>query len=119
MYAEYTVFAVVFSGQQHVCLELLKLIGKPVEDSDDILCFILIFELFRYINKLRKIFRFRSEPLIQAELVLKRLLLLEDFLRVLLIVPEAFFQTFIFKIFYPFSETLRVKDNLPLPLSAP
>ena len=52
MYAQYTVLAVVFSGQQHVCLEVFQLIRKSGEACDNALRFVLILKFFRYIYKL-------------------------------------------------------------------
>ena len=119
MYAQYTVLAVVFSGQKHVRLQVFQFIRKPVEDRDNILRFVFILQFFRYIYKVRKFIRLKRESFIQTEFVLKSLFLLEYFLRVLLIVPESLFKALILELFYPFLKTLRVKDNLPLPLSAP
>ena len=119
MYAEYTVLAVVFSGQEHVCLEIFKLIRKLAEACDNALRFVLILQFFRYIYKLGKFIRLRSQSFIQTKFVLKRLLLLENFLRILLVVPESFLKALFFELFYLFFKTLRVKDSLPLPLSAP
>jgi len=39
----------------------------------------------------------------RGKLVLKRLLLFENFLRVLLIVPESFFQALVFELLYLFA----------------
>ena len=118
MYAQYTILAVVFSGQQHISLEVFQFIRKLIEACNNIFSLILILKFFCYIYKLGEFVCLGGESFIQAKLVLKRFLLLEYLLRILLVVPEALLQTLVLELFYPFPKTLRVKDSLPLPLSA-
>ena len=118
MYAEYSIFAVVFSGQQHAGPEILQFVRDALKTSDHRFRFFLVFEFFRDLDQFRYLIKFFRQPVIQSEPVLEDLFLFQDFLGTLLIIPESGLQTFVLQLLYPFCQTRRVKDNLPLPLSA-
>ena len=119
MYTQYSIFAVVFSGQQHLRPEILKFIADLLKTSDHCFRFFFVIKLLSDLDQFRYLVQFRAQPVICAESVLERLFFFQDFLRVALVVPETRFQALVLEFLYPFLKTRRVKDNLPLPLSAP
>ena len=118
MYTQYSIFAVVFSGQQHLCPEILKLIADLLKTPDHCFRFFGVIKLLSDLDQFRYLFQFRAKPVICAEPVFERLFFFQDFLSVALVVPETRLQALVLKFLYPLSKTRRVKDNLPLPRSA-
>ena len=119
MDAQDSISAVIFSGQEHLRLEILKLICKLCEALHDAPGLFLVLEFLRDLYQIRKFICIIRQSFEQRKPVLKRLLLLQDLLGILLIVPETLFQALVFEFLYPLPEPIRVKDNLPLPRSAP
>ena len=74
MYAQYSIPAVVFSGQQHTCLEVFKLIFDAVKTHDDCFGFILILELFRDLDQFRDLLKLIRKVVVGVQTVLERLL---------------------------------------------
>jgi hypothetical protein len=74
MYAQYSIPAVVFSGQQHARLEVLKLIFDAVKTPDDCFGFILILELFRDLDQFRDLLKLIRKIVVGIQTVLERLL---------------------------------------------
>jgi hypothetical protein len=75
MYAQYSIPAVVFSGQQHSGLEVFKLIPDAVKAPDDCFCFIFILEFFRDLDQFRYLLQLIRNLAVSIQTVLKRLLL--------------------------------------------
>jgi hypothetical protein len=76
VYTQYSIPAVVFSGQQHTGLEIFKLIPDAVKALYDALRFFLILELFRDLDQLRYLLKLISEFVVRVKSVLEGLLFL-------------------------------------------
>jgi hypothetical protein len=75
VYTQYSIPAVVFSGQQHAGLEVLQLVFDAVKTPDDAFRFILILEFFRDLDQFRYLLKLIRKLAVSIQTVLKRLLL--------------------------------------------
>ena len=75
MYAQYSIPAVVFSGQQHAGLEVLQLVFDAVKTPDDAFRFILILEFFRDLDQFRYLLKLIRKLVVSVQTVFKGLLL--------------------------------------------
>ena len=75
MYAQYSIPAVVFSGQQHAGLEILQLVFDAVKTPDDAFRFILILEFFRDLDQFRYLLKLIRKLVVSVQTVFKGLLL--------------------------------------------
>ena len=115
MYAKYSIPAVVFSGQQHACLELFKILSYAGKAFYDAFRFLLILELLSYLNQFRYFFQLARQLVVRVQAVFERLLFFQDLLGISLIIPESRLEALILKFSDSLLKTRRVKDNLPLP----
>jgi hypothetical protein len=75
MYAQYSIPAVVFSGQQHAGLEILQLVFDAVKTPDDAFRFILILEFFRDLDQFRYLVKLVRKLAVGIQTVFKGFLL--------------------------------------------
>jgi hypothetical protein len=75
MYAQYSIPAVVFSGQQHAGLEILQLVFDAVKTPDDAFRFILILEFFRDLDQFRYLLKLIRKLVVSIQTVFKGFLL--------------------------------------------
>ena len=75
MYAQYSIPAVVFSGQQHARLEVLEFIFDAVKAPDDCSGFILVFEFFRNLDQFRYLLKLIRKLAVSVQTVFQGLLL--------------------------------------------
>ena len=75
MYAEYSISAVVFSGQQHAGLEVFKFVFDAVKTSDHAFRFILVLEFFRDLDQFGYFVKLVRKLIVQIQTVFQRLFL--------------------------------------------
>jgi hypothetical protein len=75
MYAQYSIPAVVFPGQQHTCLEVFKLIFDAVKTPDDCFGLIFVLEFFRDLDQFRDLLKLIRKLAVSVQTVFQGLLL--------------------------------------------
>jgi hypothetical protein len=75
MYAQYSIPAVVFSGQQHAGLKIFQFVFDAVKAFDDVFRFILVLEFFRDLDQFRYLVKLVRKLAVGIQTVFKGLLL--------------------------------------------